>query len=127
MAERYKDFNTDFKTISGTKNIKVVKGIEAIKLSLRNILRTNHYDRLFQPTIGSNLTSLLFEPMTSVTRNRIQTRIEDSIRALEPRAQDYEVNVEELPENNEYRIEVKFYVQDQLEPVEFETYLSRVR
>ena len=40
--------------------------------------------------------------------------------------QDIE-NGEELPEQNEYRIEIKFYVQDQLEPIEFETFLSRVR
>ena len=123
----YTDLNTDFKTISGTQKLKVVKDNEAIKSSLNNIIRTNNFDRPFQPNIGSNLRSLLFEPMTSVTRNRIISNIEATIQALEPRAQDYEVNVEELPEQNEYRIEIKFYVQDQLEPIEFETFLSRVR
>tara|TARA_B100002019_G_C21243923_1_gene587201 strand:+ start:1022 stop:1402 length:381 start_codon:yes stop_codon:yes gene_type:complete len=123
----YRDLNTDFKTISGTQKLKVVKDNEAIKSSLNNIIRTNSFDRPFQPNIGSNLRSLLFEPMTSVTRNRIISNIEATIQALEPRAQDYEVNVEELPEQNEYRIEIKFYVQDQLEPIEFETFLSRVR
>ena len=123
----YTDLNTDFKTIPGTKKLKVVKDNEAIKASLKNIVRTNSFDRPFQPNIGSNLRSLLFEPMTSVTRNRIISRIESTIQSLEPRAQEYEVNVEELPEQNEYRIEIKFYVQDQLEPIEFETYLSRVR
>lgn len=123
----YTDLNTDFKTISGTQKLKVVKDNEAIKSSLNNIIRTNSFDRPFQPNIGSNLRSLLFEPMTSVTRNRIISNIEATIQALEPRAQDYEVNVEELPEQNEYRIEIKFYVQDQLEPIEFETFLSRVR
>lgn len=124
---KYTDLNTDFKTIPGTKKLKVVKDNEAIKASLENIVRTNSFDRPFQPNIGSNLRSLLFEPMTSVTRNRIISRIESTIQSLEPRAQEYEVNVEELPEQNEYRIEIKFYVQDQLEPIEFETYLSRVR
>ena len=57
----------------------------------------------------------------------VRTDIENTIAALEPRAQEYEVNVEELPEDNEYRIQIKFYVQDQLEPIEFETFLSRVR
>ena len=124
---KYTDLNTDFKTIPGTKKLKVVKDNEAIKASLQNIVRRNSFDRPFQPNIGSNLRSLLFEPMTSVTRNRIISRIESTIQSLEPRAQEYEVNVEELPEQNEYRIEIKFYVQDQLEPIEFETYLSRVR
>ena len=124
---KYTDLNTDFKTIPGTKKLKVVKDNEAIKASLESIIRTNSFDRPFQPNIGSNLRSLLFEPMTSVTRNRIISRIESTIQSLEPRAQEYEVNVEELPEQNEYRIEIKFYVQDQLEPIEFETYLSRVR
>ena len=123
----YTDLNIDFKTVPGTKKLKVVKDNEAIKASLNNIIRTNSFDRPFQPNIGSNLRSLLFEPMTSVTRNRIISRIESTIQSLEPRAQEYEVNVEELPEQNEYRIEIKFYVQDQLEPIEFETYLSRVR
>ena len=91
---------------------------------MNNIIRTNSFDKPFQPNIGSNLRSLLFEPMTGVTKNRIITRIENTIAALEPRAQEYEVNVEELPEDNEYRIQIKFYVQDQLEPIEFETFLN---
>ena len=74
---KYTDLNTDFKTIPGTKKLKVVKDNEAIKASLKNIVRTNSFDRPFQPNIGSNLRSLLFEPMTSVTRNRIISRMQN--------------------------------------------------
>lgn len=125
--KEYSDIDFSFKKHPITKSLQRVTGIESIKSSLNNILRTNNYDRLYQPEIGSRLRDYLFEPMNSVTENRIRNSISDTIRALEPRAEQYQVNVESLPDVQEYRVQIKFYVRDQLEPVEFETTLTRVR
>lgn len=125
--KEYSDIDFSFKKHPITKSLQRVTGIESIKSSLNNILKTNSYDRLYQPEIGSRLRDYLFEPMNSVTENRIRNSISDTIRALEPRAEQYQVNVESLPDVQEYRVQIKFYVRDQLEPVEFETTLTRVR
>jgi len=121
------DFLSDFGFNPVTKDMNVVKGNEAIKSSINNILRTNTFDRLMAPNIGANLKRFLFEPMTVVTANRIREAIETTIAELEPRGEAYEVNVVSDEERNQYSIQIRFYVKDQIEPVNFETTLSRVR
>ena len=121
------DFSSDFNFNPVTKDLQKVKGNEAIKSSIRNILRTNTFDRLFAPQIGANLGRFLFEPMTNVTAERIRESIETTVTALEPRGDAYRVKVIADDENNQYEIQVQFYVRDQIEPVNFETTLSRVR
>ena len=125
--KEYSDIDFSFKRHPITNSLQRVTGVESIKSSINNILKTNNYDRLYQPEIGSRLRDYLFEPMNSVTENRIRNSISDTIRALEPRAEQYQVDVESHPDTQEYRVQIKFYVRDQLEPVEFETTLTRVR
>lgn len=126
-AREHSDFDFSFKRNPFTNDVQSVKGVESVKSSISNILRTKNYDRLFQPNIGSAISSYLFEPMNNVTENRLQNSIIDTVRANEPRAEQFSVNVTGLPETNEYRIQIKFYVKDQLEVVEFETFLTRIR
>ena len=126
-AIEHSDFDLSFKRNPVTNDLQKVSGVDSIKSSLSNILKTQNYDRLFQPNIGSGISNFLFEPMNNVTENRIKNSILDTIKAMEPRAEQYSVNVTGIPDTNEYRIDLKFYVKDQLEEVRFETFLSRVR
>ena len=127
MATTSTDFTAEFGFNPVTKDMNTVKGNEAIKSSINNILRTNTYDRLFAPELGANLGAFLFEPITDITANRIREQIETTIVELEPRGESYEINVVGNEEENSYIIQIKFYVRDQIEPVNFETTLSRVR
>ena len=85
--KEYSDIDFSFKRHPITNSLQRVTGVESIKSSINNILKTNNYDRLYQPEIGSRLRDYLFEPMNSVTENRIRNSISDTIRALEPRAE----------------------------------------
>jgi len=58
--------------------------LNAIKRSLRNILQTNHYERPFKPSFGSNIRAMLFELASNETKV-IKRRIIDSITKAEPR------------------------------------------
>ena len=126
MSE-YSDIDFNFKSNPITKDLQRVSGADSVKSSLRNILKLNSFDKVFQPNIASDIKTYLFEPVNTLTSQRLQIAIDSAIGALEPRAQNYEVNVEAIPEDNEFRVEIKFYVIDQLQPVQFETFLSRVR
>ena len=127
MAKQYSDISMDFTPNPITKDISTVTGAEAVKSSINNILKTNSYDRVFQPHLGANLRQWLFEPISRITAHRMTKSIQLTLASMEPRAQSYEVAVEPIPDNNEYRVEVKFFVIDQIEPTFFETFLTRIR
>lgn len=52
---------------------------DQIKANLINYILTNHYERVFQPTFGSNLKRLIFEAINQGTLDDLQSTIEDSI------------------------------------------------
>ena len=54
----YRDLDLDFFANPSTGDIFKKEGDEAIKRSVRNILFTNFYDRVFQPGIGSNVRKI---------------------------------------------------------------------
>ena len=82
----YSDFFTDFSRSSDTGQLNRKTNENAVKQAVRNLLLTDHYERPFQPTIGSNLRSLLFEPFTVATEIRAKEYIEEVFDNWEPRA-----------------------------------------
>ena len=51
----------------------------AVIRSIRNLLLTKHYERLFNPDLGSNLDALLFENFSPITTATIETEITNII------------------------------------------------
>jgi phage baseplate assembly protein W len=52
---------------------------DQIKANLINYILTNHYERVFQPTFGSNLKRLIFEAINQGTLDELQSTIESDI------------------------------------------------
>lgn len=57
------------------------------------ILGTNPGERLMRPDFGAGLDSFLFEPLNTLTLQRIRTRVRDALIDWEPRIDVEEVNV----------------------------------
>tara|TARA_B100001996_G_scaffold370438_1_gene344802 strand:+ start:201 stop:668 length:468 start_codon:yes stop_codon:yes gene_type:complete len=53
--------------------------IEAVKNNIRNLLQTNEGERFFQPNLGLNLRTLLFEHITNENLIGVQDTILDKI------------------------------------------------
>ena len=53
--------------------------IEAVKNNLRNLLQTEEGERFFQPNLGLNLRSVLFEQINEENLLSIQNKILDKI------------------------------------------------
>ena len=53
--------------------------IEAVKNNIRNLLQTNEGERFFQPNLGLNLRTLLFEHITNENLIGVQDAILDKI------------------------------------------------
>jgi phage baseplate assembly protein W len=88
---------------------------------------TNHYERPFQPELGSNINTLLFEPISPTTSSSLQTEIENMINNYEPRALLKSVVVNAQPDQNAYEVSLEFYIQNATLPTAVTILLERNR
>jgi phage baseplate assembly protein W len=109
-AQIYKDINLNFSMHPITGDISKLSNVEAVKRSVRNLVNTNFYERPFHPEIGSNVRSILFEPVSSLVADVLKRYVEDVINNFEPRAELIDVNVNAQIDRNAYEVEVKFYL-----------------
>ena len=123
---QYKDVSYSFFANPMSGDVGKSEGPNAVKNSMLSIIKTNHYERLYNPEFGSNIHRLLFEQMNPITAQRIKTTVIDALTAHEPRANV--IGVECIPEEeqNRYRVKVVFDLTTETEPQLLETLLERV-
>tara|TARA_Y100001937_G_scaffold21939_1_gene31059 strand:+ start:524 stop:949 length:426 start_codon:yes stop_codon:yes gene_type:complete len=126
-ARIYKDLDLDFQKNTATKDIQKLTDIEAVKRSVRNLIKLNHYEKPFRPEIGSNLRAMLFENITPQVNHAISKQIDLLIRNYEPRCRLVQLNVQPDVDRNGYRASISFFVVNHPERVEVETFLERLR
>jgi phage baseplate assembly protein W len=88
---------------------------------------TNHYERPFQPDIGSNIRRLLFENMDTITASSIETEIEQTILNYEPRARVSRINAIADFDRNGFNVEMEFFVINRTDPITINFFLERIR
>ena len=123
----FSDLNLDFLQNTATKDIQKLTDIEAVKRSVRNLIKLNHYEKPFRPEIGSNLRAMLFENITPQINHAISKQIDLLIRNYEPRCRLVQLNVQPDVDRNGYRASISFFVVNHPERVEVETFLERLR
>ena len=106
----YKDIALSFERNSNTKDVIIKKDIAAVKQSVKNLILTNHFERPFHPEIGSNVTAILFEPMSPITANVLTRTISECINNFEPRARLVSVISNPNLDRNAYEVTISFYV-----------------
>jgi len=102
---------------------------DSIKESIKNLLLTDVGERLFNPTLGSNIRRMLFEnilyPETEyILKDLIRTTIEN----FEPRCNIISINVSNLfNDQNSATITIMFSVINIQTPITLNVVLNRVR
>jgi len=89
--------------------------IEAVKNNIRNLLQTNEGERFFQPNLGMNLKTILFEHITSENLLGIQNVILDKMEFWLPFVEVRNIEVLNLDDNtdigaNEIRVKILFNI-----------------
>ena len=123
----FKDLDLNFTANPVTGDVATVKDTVSVKRGIQNVLRTGHYERLFQPEFGSAIKELLFEPMTSLTAQRLETEVRSAIDVWEERADVIHIGVVGEEEYHRYKVSVTFRVINEIETQEVEVFLSRER
>jgi len=124
---RFSDLDLDFTINPLTKDVSLKYDAEAVKRSLRNLIFTQRYERLFQPDINSGINNILFENYGSIQVVSLRNRIEQTIVNFEPRVTEVIVNVYENQELHYLTVEIQFRVRNVPGLQELSLDLQRVR
>ena len=109
-VRQYKDLDLFFAKKSGSKDVRKVTDIQAVKRSVRNLVLLNFYEKPFHPEIGSGIRDMLFENMSTMTAIILARKIEDVIENFEPRVRLISVRADPNLDRNEYEVTIEFFV-----------------
>ena len=123
----YSDFDLSFLKHPNTKDVTILKDIDAVKQSVKNLVLTAQGERPFQPLLGSNIRSLLFEPVDDFTAFDIKEEVQTTLQNFEPRVKILNIDVVSEPDNNRFRLSIDFQMITNLETGTASFYLERIR
>lgn len=118
----YNDIGFNFEENILTHDVSTVINDQAVKDSVLNLLLTNKRERLYKPTVGSDISSLLFENVDILTAHQIKRNIQITLKNEEPRVKVNYIEVIPVPDNNEFIVTVSFYIHyniNKLQTLEF--------
>jgi phage baseplate assembly protein W len=126
-TRQYKDLDLAFTKHPIKKDVNKHVDDMAVINSVKNLISTSRYERLFQPEIGSSVRSLLFEPMDTITASALKRAIIETLRNYEPRVTVDEVSVSPDYDNNTYSVGMTFTIINRTEPIIIQFFLQRDR
>jgi phage baseplate assembly protein W len=119
-------FNSFTKTPVGDQLAKVTNE-RSINQSLKNLIKTNLGERLFQPLIGSNVYATLFENNTVDVLESLEIFIDNTIKNNEPRVNLLQTLVNPTDNVHEIDITIIYNIINNPEPISLSFILKRVR
>jgi phage baseplate assembly protein W len=126
-VRNFRDLDLNFAIHPITKDVNIYKAEYAVINSVKNLILTNHFEKPFQPEVGSNIRRLLFENVDSIMAAQIEREIEETITNFEPRVQISSVIAIHAPEENGYKIRLEFFVINNPDPITINFFLERIR
>ena len=125
------EFNSDFLTsfaVSPVGNqLGRVLNERSVIQSLKNIISTDLGERLFQPSIGSDIRRMLFENIAQENLTAVSSYIQTAILRNEPRVSLLNIDVTSYPEENGISITIYFNLINNPETLSFTYILKRFR
>jgi len=127
IVREYRDLDLNFTIHPVKKDINKLTDERAVVNSIKNLVSTNHYEKPFNPSFGSNLRRLLFENTDKFTASLIEREIVEVIRNYEPRATVSSVIVSPRVDENGFNVQLEFYVVNITDPLTISFFLERIR
>lgn len=109
------------------KDVIPLRDDRAIKAAVKNLLLTNFFERPFQPSLGANLSGLLFEPADAITRVALRDNIRRVIDEHEPRVKILDIEVNNTQDETAYEITLRFLIKEYDTEEQVELVLRRIR
>jgi uncharacterized protein len=123
----YSDFHKDLTVNPLSSDLALKTNEESIKESFKNLILTDRGERLFQPSLGSDVRASLFENVTPVALKILEERVRDVINNYEPRVSVIDVDVTSLYDENRVKIIIYFYIKNNENPLSTTVFIERIR
>jgi phage baseplate assembly protein W len=127
ISRLYKDLDLSFTRNPVTGDVSKKIDVNAVKQSLNILMQTNFYERPFAPEKGANLRGYLFEPMSNLVANVLQSTVRNMIASYEPRVRIETIFVRPNFDMDSYEIELRFFVVGISSPQTLVAQLKRLR
>jgi phage baseplate assembly protein W len=118
ISRSFKDISLSFDPHPVTKDLPILKNQNAIIRSIRNLVETIPNERFFNPSLGSDVRSSLFEFVDFATASVIREQIINTISNYEPRVDNVDIEVNPSPDTNEFEVTVIFDIIGQEVPTQ---------
>jgi phage baseplate assembly protein W len=125
--EIFSDLDLAFIPHPITGNVGKKANREAVRQSVKSLVLTDYFERPFKSDIGCSIRYFLFELFTPPVKQQMERAIREVIKNYEPRADVFEVLVEERPDLNALTVSVAFMILNDPDPVILDVILERVR
>jgi phage baseplate assembly protein W len=127
LATGFSDLDLNFIMHPVKKDINRHTNETAVVNSIKNLILTNHYEKPFQPDVGSNVRRILFENMDTITATTLENEIAQTIKNYEPRVNISKLHVTADNDNNGFKVYMEFYVVNRTSPITINFFLERIR
>ena len=109
------------------KDLMVSTNENAIKRAVKNLILTQHYESPFHSELGSNVYTILFEPLSAVMGYFIENEIYNLLNNFEPRIKLSGIDVFVDYDNGGYQLKITYYIVGQTNPVSVSMFLEKTR
>lgn len=105
---KYSDIDLNFSRNPVTNDVSVIQDADSVKAAVKHLILTDAGERPFNPTIGSSIRGLLFEPTSPIMASELEARIRTVLRNFEPRVQILRIEVLAQSDRNQYEVTIGF-------------------
>ena len=123
----FSDLDLQFIAHPITGNVGRKTNRESVRQSVKSLILTDYFERPFKSDIGCSIRYYLFELFTPPVKQQMERAIKEVIKNYEPRADVFEVLVEDRSELNALTVSVAFMILNDPDPVILDVILERVR
>ena len=109
-SRAFADILMSFKRNPFTYDASIVRNDNAIKQAIKNLILTTPGEKPFQPTVGSKVMDMLFEPLDPFTADAVKDEIINTVNQYEPRVELTKVDVTAIPEGNKLNITLEYRI-----------------
>lgn len=124
--EYFSDFLNSFAVSPVGGELGKVVNERSVTQSIKNLIMTSLGERLFQPTVGSNIYNSLFEFNDNLTNASIEFNIANTLKYNEPRCNLISVNVSSTDDYS-LQVTITYALINNPEPITINFMLQRVR
>jgi phage baseplate assembly protein W len=104
--------------------LKKAENVAAVMSSIDNILRTRKGERVMLPEFGSDLASIIFEPINSTTIKFLSRSLKDEIERWDDRVLIQTVDIYPDPDTNFISITMMFRIKGLAKILKYETVIK---